>query len=84
MKLTANELAVLRGAADANEDNGRDFGFIDEIVVDGKSRHAIAGTCASLQAKGLVFCYDNEGYPGIDLTEAGWAIIDDKGGATMK
>lgn len=72
--LNGTELRVLRAAYDAASCNGFDFGFADEVESEALTRRQIAGYFSSLVKKGYLYCYDNEGDAGFELTDAGMLL----------
>lgn len=62
MKITINknEEAVLKALVDESAMNGHDFGFADGIVVEGLSKHQIAGYISAIERKDLIRITDDE------------------------
>ena len=58
--LNPNELRVFKAMCEDASGNGYDFGFADDIVVDGLSAHQIAGYIGSLVKKDAVRITDDE------------------------
>jgi hypothetical protein len=58
--LNQNEIAVFRAMQKNTENNGGDFGFTDEIMVEGLTKHQIAGYIGQLQKKGLIDIYRDD------------------------
>ena len=60
MTLNENERKVLCAVMWNTKDvSGWDFGFGDEIEIEGLTKHQVAGYLSSLQSKGYIFCHDN-------------------------
>ncbi len=60
IKINANEKKVLGALVEDSAGNGHDFGFADDIRVDGLSRHQVAGYIGALVSKDLVRITDDE------------------------
>lgn len=58
VKLNENEMAVLKGAKRSSDGNNGDFGFAENIQIEGLNRHQIAGYIGALVAKDFLMVYD--------------------------
>jgi hypothetical protein len=82
--LNKNEQEVLRAVIwNVKDCTHWEFGFGDEIEVDGLSKHQVAGYLSSLQSKGYIFCHENpHGTESSqitlrdDITELGYELDD--------
>lgn len=68
--LNENEQKVLDALVSSSADTGHDFGWTDEIEVDGITKAQHSGYVASLSKKGWITCYlgDPEWVNGFELT----------------
>ena len=58
--LNKNELAVFKECLEDASMNGYDFGFVDDIRVEGLSKHQVAGYISSLSTKDAIRITDDE------------------------
>ncbi len=58
--LNTNELRVFQAACEDANQNGYDFGFADDLRVEGLSAHQIAGYVGSLVKKDAIRITDDE------------------------
>lgn len=64
--LNENELNVLKSLVDSSAGNGHDFGFTDEYIDCGLTKHQMAGYIGQLSKKGYIDLYDLSDDPGCE------------------
>jgi len=60
IQINANESKVLEALVESSRGNGHDFGWADDIRVDGFSKHQVAGYISALVTKDLIRICDDE------------------------
>lgn len=58
VKLNEKEIEVLKGAKRSSDGNNGDFGFAENIEIEGLNRHQIAGYIGQLVSKDLLNVFD--------------------------
>ena len=59
--LTELEIAALRSAYKSSNGNGHDFGYTDDITIEGQSKKAVGGVISSLIKKEIIVRDDEFG-----------------------